>query len=58
MGGKNGLKHDDCANVASMVTDPAIRRLAPMVEAGPTNVWAMLEEEVRVEHSRTRYMAI
>ncbi len=57
-GGKNGLKHDDCANVASMVTDPAIRRLAPMVEAGPTNVWAMLEEEVRVEHSRTRYMAI
>jgi len=28
-GGKNGLRFDDCGNVVSMVSDPAIRRLAP-----------------------------
>jgi hypothetical protein len=31
-GGKNGLRYDDCGNCASMVTDPAIRRLAPRVD--------------------------
>lgn len=57
-GGKNGLRFDDCGNVASMVTDPAIRRLAPAVDPIILTVWEGMEEADQASSpARSRYCA-
>lgn len=56
VGKANTLKHDDCANAVSFVTDPEIRRLSPVVGEEWSHAHSPYRREVEEEYQGGRYI--
>lgn len=55
--GGNSLRYDDCANVVSFATDPALQNMAPQVGEVVRTPWELADDEEPSEPGRTRYCA-